>query len=68
MKVLDIINEDFINYKKPCMVIQMPYCNFKCGKEYCQNYHLKDAKIKNISQEKIIKKYFYRRKWLCSKC
>ena len=32
--VKGIIFEDFVNYKKPSMVIEMPYCDFKCDKEY----------------------------------
>ena len=26
-----IIDEDFVNYKVPCMVLEFPYCDFKCG-------------------------------------
>ena len=48
MIIKGIIDEDFVNYKKPAMVIEFPYCDFKCDKEYgkpiCQNnsleYHL----------------------------
>ena len=29
LTVKGIIFEDFINYKKPCMVIEMPRCDFK---------------------------------------
>lgn len=34
MLVKDIIDEDFINYKKISMLIAMPYCDFKCNREY----------------------------------
>ena len=41
MQIKGIISEDFINYKKPAMVIEFPRCDFKCDKEYgcqiCQN-------------------------------
>ena len=41
MFVKGIIDEDFVNYKKPSMVIEFPYCDFKCDKEcgqiICQN-------------------------------
>ena len=35
-----IIDEDFVNYKKPCMTLMFPYCAFKCGTEFCQNSEL----------------------------
>ena len=41
MLIKGIIDEDFVNYKKPSMVIEFPYCDFKCDKEcgqiICQN-------------------------------
>lgn len=61
MFIKGIIDEDFVNYKKPAMVIEFPYCDFKCDKEYgksiCQNSPL--AKIRNIKVEEgyIIEKY-----------
>ena len=61
MKVIDIIDEDFINYKKPCMTIMMPYCTFKCdkecGKQVCQNSDLASAKKINIPIKEIINRY-----------
>lgn len=45
-----IVDEDFVNYKKPSMFIAFPNCTFKCEKESgvrcCQNSAL--AKSKNI--------------------
>ena len=42
MFVKGIIDEDFVNYKKPVMYIAFPCCSFKCDKEngarYCQNW------------------------------
>jgi pyruvate-formate lyase-activating enzyme len=35
-----IIDEDFVNYKKPAMSLMFPTCTFKCGKEHCQNRDL----------------------------
>ena len=35
-----IIDEDFVNYKVPSMVLMFPKCDFKCGSEYCQNSSL----------------------------
>lgn len=44
MIVKGIIDEDFINYKKPAMFIAFPRCSFKCEKECgvrcCQNSDL----------------------------
>ena len=61
MKVIDIIEEDFVNYKKPCMTIMMPHCTFKCdkecGKQVCQNSDLASAKKINIPTKLIIEKY-----------
>lgn len=61
MKVIDIIDEDFVNYKKPCMTIMMPYCTFKCDKEYgkqvCQNSDLAAAAKIEIESKKIIERY-----------
>ena len=61
MKVIDIINEDFVNYKKPCMTIMMPYCTFKCdkecGKQVCQNSDLATAAKIEIESKKIIERY-----------
>ena len=61
MIVKGIIDEDFVNYKKPSMVIEFPYCDFKCdkecGKPICQNSSL--IKIPNIEieEEYIIDRY-----------
>ena len=55
MQIKGIIFEDFVNYKKPCMTIMMPKCDFKCDKEcgsdVCQNSHL--AHQSNIVIEDI---------------
>lgn len=61
MLIKGIIDEDFVNYKKPAMVIEFPYCDFKCdkecGKPICQNSPL--IKIPNIKieEEYIIGRY-----------
>lgn len=61
MKIKGIIFEDFINYKKPSMVIEFPYCDFKCDKEcgrtVCQNSELIKAPTKDVSIIKIVKMY-----------
>jgi len=61
MKLVGLIDEDFINYRKPSMVLEFPYCDFKCDKEcgmqVCQNSKLASAPIIEASQEYIIKRY-----------
>ena len=61
MKIKGIIFEDFINYKKPSMVIEFPYCNFKCDKEcgqkVCQNSDLVNSPNEDISIIRIVKIY-----------
>lgn len=61
MFVKGIIDEDFVNYKKPSMVIEMPHCDFKCDKEcgqiICQNRLLVFEPNIEIPYEKIIDRY-----------
>ena len=61
MKVINIIVEDFVNYKKPSIFIGFPYCTFKCNKEagriVCQNYKLIKEKQIDISYNDIVKLY-----------
>lgn len=62
MIVKGIIDEDFINYKKPAMIIEFPYCSFKCDKEcgrvVCQNSSLANEPNIEISHNKIINRFF----------
>lgn len=61
MKIKGIIHEDFVNYKKPSMVIEFPYCNFKCDKEcgqqVCQNSSLAKSPTHDIPIDKIVLSY-----------
>ena len=61
MIIKGIIDEDFVNYKKPAMVIEFPYCDFKCdkecGKPICQNNSLTKVRPIKIEEEYIIEKY-----------
>lgn len=61
MLVKDILDVDFINYKKASMVISFPRCSWKCekecGKQVCQNSALAQAPDIEISVEKIIDRY-----------
>ena len=62
MLIKNIIDTDFINYKKPCMTIECPFCNFKCEKEcneaFCQNSELALAENLNIDNKTILDYYF----------
>ena len=61
MRVKGIIFDDFVNYKKPCMTIEMPFCDFKCDKEcglqVCQNSALAKADTFDLYDDKIIATY-----------
>ena len=61
MIIKGIIDEDFVNYKKPSMVIEMPNCDFKCDKEcgrkICQNSNLAKAEDIDIPAQEIIERY-----------
>lgn len=61
MLIKGIIDEDFVNYKKPSMFINTSSCNFKCDKEcgklVCQNSELAKAPTIDIDNEEIIQRY-----------
>lgn len=61
MKIKGIIAEDFVNYKLPSMIIEFPYCDFKCDKEcgypVCQNSALALSPSYDIPIENIVKFY-----------
>lgn len=61
MKLKGVIFEDWINYKKCSMVLEFPYCDFKCnrdcGMEVCHNYHLKDYELIDIKSTHLVSKY-----------
>ena len=62
IKIRGLIEEDFVNYKKPSMYIAFPYCTFKCDKEcgysVCQNSSLvTNSEIINIDEQKIVNRY-----------
>ena len=52
-----LIDEDFINYKVPSMVLEFPYCTFKCGREYCQNSSMANAPIIMVSVNDLYRRY-----------
>lgn len=62
MKLKGIIEEDFVQYKKPSMFLIFPKCNFKCDKEcgrpICQNGALANSEEIEIDiKQDIIWKY-----------
>jgi len=61
MKLKGVIFEDWINYKKCSMVLEFPYCDFKCNRdcnmEVCHNYHMKDYELLNIDIDYLISAY-----------
>lgn len=57
MIIKGIIDEDFVNYKKPSMFIAFNSCTWKCGRADCQNSALALAEDIEISKEEICKKY-----------
>lgn len=63
MFVKNIIDEDFINYKKPCMFISTCFCDWKCCKEadipttVCQNYNINSDDNISVKISDIYKRY-----------
>lgn len=63
MQVKNIIDEDFVNYKRPSMFIATCYCDWKCCKEAnlpistCQNCDIVSQPNINISADKIFRRY-----------
>ena len=61
MLIKGLIDEDFVNYKKPSMYIAFPFCNWKCeleaGCAICQNSQLAHEPIIEISELEIISRY-----------
>ena len=61
MLIKGLVDEDFVNYKKPSMYIAFPYCTFKCDKEagcsICQNSQLAKEPDFDISFIEIVSRY-----------
>ena len=61
MKLVNLVQEDFTNYKKPSIFIGFPKCSGKCnkiaGKVVCQNEQLKNAEKIEVSIQEIIDLY-----------
>ena len=56
-----VIFEDFVNYKKPCMTLEFPYCSMKCDKEcgqpVCQNSALAASPNIEVNTEDLVQRY-----------
>ena len=67
MVIKGLIDEDFVNYKKPSMYIAFPTCSFKCCKEgnlpikTCQNCELAQSNDIEIPAEQIVERYLSNR-------
>lgn len=57
IRVKNIIDEDFLQYKKPSMFIGFSRCNFKCGKALCQNSALALSRDISVSTSMICERY-----------
>ena len=61
MLIKGLIAEDFLQYKKPSMVVLFPKCSFKCDKEcgskVCQNSELALAPSIDVEIPRIVEQY-----------
>jgi hypothetical protein len=61
MRIKGLIDEDFVNYKTPSMVIMTSFCSFKCekdcGEPCCHNSALAKSPIQTIDDKHIIERY-----------
>ena len=61
MIIKQLLDEDFVNYKKPSMFIGFPTCTWKCekecGKRVCQNSALANSPNIEISTNVLVDRY-----------
>lgn len=62
MKIKFLVEEDFVNYKKPSMFIGFPTCDWKCERKcgikgMCQNSSLSKAPSIEIKYKSIVERY-----------
>lgn len=61
MIIKGLIEEDFVQYRKPSMTIFFPNCTFKCekdcGERVCQNSALATSKAFDTSRTDIVNRY-----------
>ena len=63
MLIKGLIDEDFVNYKKPSIYIAFPNCDFKCDREagcsVCQNSDLARGTVVDIQYHMIVSRYIH---------
>ena len=61
IKILGLIDCDFVNYKEPSLTLMFPYCSFKCnkeaGKDICHNSKLCEEPKIDISLDYVVQLY-----------
>ena len=61
MKIKGLIDEDFVNYKKPSMFISTYTCSFKCceecGQAVCQNLPLVSQPTVEVDNAELVQRY-----------
>ena len=61
LKIKQLLDEDFVNYKKPSMFVGFPSCTWKCEKEcgqkMCQNKELALSPDIEVPYETIVNRY-----------
>ena len=61
MLIKGLVDEDFVNYKKPSMYIAFPNCSFKCDKEagcaICQNSQLANELSIEFNINQMVERY-----------
>jgi len=63
MRVKNIVWEDFVNYRKPCMFVCTCFCDWKCCREQgmdicmCQNSPAYGSPIVDVPDEEIVSRY-----------
>ena len=53
MRIKFLVDEDFVNYKKPSMFIGFPSCTWKCEKE-CGQKNVPKQRIGTFSQHRSV--------------
>lgn len=63
MRLKSVTDEDFVQYRKPCMFISTCFCDWKCCREMntdicmCQNSPAYDNRIVNKRNDALVRRY-----------
>lgn len=61
MQIVQLIDEDFVNYKRTAMYIGFPTCTFKCdtdcGRKVCQNRALAKSPTIEVTAHELVHRY-----------